>query len=291
MVVGSITNKGKSQAITIVDKNLIRVHKGLLNTVLAPEEKVALKAFRDMEMCTMISCSDADFGGNYVDETVFRILPTPFKTISKSSQDITEPGCRLVNAGACVTLLEDKGKIINGGTIINNEEDEGFIITSSFYDLCDQQDTGEETSIHQGFSNIGKILGIKKEKGTFLITEPNTPDDLEPGEVKNTRHTDAFKITTRMLQIENARHVNKTSRDFCSPYMKAALTGNSKTRMTMRDEGEDLEDTYNWKDFQKCEICKWFLDGPGDGNGIKKLFFDRCVSQKAIQRNLDAKFA
>ena len=72
--------------------------------------------------------------------------------------------------------------------------------------------------------------------------------------------------------------------------MSSALTKKCRTKRAVRDKNEDLEDSYNWMAYEKCEICKWFLDGPGDGEEMKRLFFNECVSQRAIHANMNKRF-
>tara|TARA_B100001094_G_C18017103_1_gene713178 strand:+ start:597 stop:815 length:219 start_codon:yes stop_codon:yes gene_type:complete len=72
--------------------------------------------------------------------------------------------------------------------------------------------------------------------------------------------------------------------------MTSALTKKCRKRSSIRDKDEDLEDSYNWLAYEKCEICKWFLDGPGDGQKMKNLFYRKCVSQRAIHENMNERF-
>ena len=72
--------------------------------------------------------------------------------------------------------------------------------------------------------------------------------------------------------------------------MASALTKKCRKRSSIRGKNEDLEDSYNWMAYEKCEICKWFLSGPGDGQKMMNLFYTECVSQRAIHMNMNNRF-
>jgi len=209
MVVGGGADNGKAQGITFVDKACTRIHKGLLARVITPEEKEALmfcmqeKAVNEIEG----ECDD-----NYMaDATVSRIHVANINTYKKSQSQTTDPGCQYSNVGMCIDEFQRRGQIVNGSNVVNIGSTH-VLVTSSFFNLCYSKDNYEANSIHQGFSNIGKVLGIDPKKGKFLITEPNKPEELTPGVVQCTEHTISHRVKTSDRTIENGRYIEKSSR-------------------------------------------------------------------------------
>ena len=206
MVVGGGKDKGKAQGITFVDKACTRVHKGLLSQVVTPEEKEALMYIYESGAVNERVDSDS----NMHDGKISVVLSSNLKAFGKSQKSTKEPGCQYNNVGSCVELFENRSEIINGNKVIMNDGTTTYV-TSSFYNLCFSHDNYEANSIHQGFSNIAKVLGIHPDKGKFLITEPNKPEELTPGVVKfilnTSSHVDAGDRT-----IENGTYIEKASR-------------------------------------------------------------------------------
>jgi len=97
-----------------------------------------------------------------------------------------------------------------------------------------------------------------------------------------------FKVTKKMLTIDNARYVKRTSRQFCSPFLASAITNNCRSKKTMRDDDEDLEQTYNLLHYNGCEIAKRLLDGPGNGKKLNNLVYNRLLSHLAIQKRMNS---
>ena len=287
MVVGGDNDKSKAQGITFVDKACTRVHKGLLAQVMTPEEKECLMFI--YESSAVDEADDSDIQEFMRDNSVNTVLLSNLKTFIRSQKPTKEPGCQFSNVGVCIEQFENRAEIVNGNKVVNHDGIQLYV-TSSFFNLCFSHDNYEANSIHQGFSNIGKILGIDPKKGKFLITEPNRPEELTPGVVQCTQHTISHQVHSTDRTIENGRYIEKASRQFCSPFMTSALTKKCRKRSSIRGKNEDLEDSYNWMAYRKCEICKWFLDGEGDGQKMINLFFNECVSQRAIHHNMNLRF-